>query len=115
MPEAKKIVVIGGSAAGPKAAAKARRMDEDADITILQKEGDLSMASCGFPYYVGGTFDDRNLLICTPTGIVRNPEFFKKAKNIRALTRCEATAIDRQARQITYREMDTGGNQDHRL
>jgi len=53
MSEPKKIVVIGGSAAGPKAAAKARRLDEHADITLSQKGGDLSMASCGYPYYVG--------------------------------------------------------------
>jgi len=81
-----KIVVIGGSAAGPKAAAKARRMDEQAEITIIQKEADLSMASCGYPYYIGGTFDDRNLLVCTPAGVIRDPGFFKNAKNITALT-----------------------------
>ena len=59
----KRIIVIGGSAAGPKAAAKARRMDEFAEITMFQKAPDLSMASCGFPYFVGGFFDDRNKLI----------------------------------------------------
>ena len=78
----KKIVVIGGSAAGAKAAAKARRLDEFADITIIQKSPDLSMASCGYPYYVGGFFDDRNQLICTPTGVVRNPQFYLNAKDI---------------------------------
>ena len=61
-----RIVVIGGSAAGPKATAKARRSDEFADITVIQNERDHSMVSCGFPYYVGGNVDDRNLLICTP-------------------------------------------------
>jgi len=65
----KRIVVIGGSAAGPKTAAKARRMDQDAKITIIQKDPDLSMASCGYPYYVGGRFDNRNELLCTPTGV----------------------------------------------
>ena len=55
-----------GSAAGPKAAAKARRLDEHAEITILQKAPDLSMASCGYPYYVGGVFDDRNMLLSHP-------------------------------------------------
>ncbi|HQO93035.1 MAG TPA: pyridine nucleotide-disulfide oxidoreductase, partial [bacterium] len=59
----RKIVVIGGSAAGPKAAAKARRTDESAEITIIQKSKELSMASCGYPYYVGGFFDDRNMLL----------------------------------------------------
>ena len=52
----KKIIVVGGSAAGAKAAAKARRLDESAEITIVQKSPDLSMASCGYPYYVGGVF-----------------------------------------------------------
>ena len=68
--ETKKIIVIGGSAAGAKAAAKARRLDEFAEITLIQKSPDLSMASCGYPYFVGGLFNDRNQLLCTPAGIV---------------------------------------------
>ena len=70
MTKRKRIVVIGGSAAGPKAAAKARRIDNNAEVIILQKDADLSMASCGYPYYVGGYFNDRNMLLCTPTGVV---------------------------------------------
>jgi NADPH-dependent 2,4-dienoyl-CoA reductase/sulfur reductase-like enzyme/rhodanese-related sulfurtransferase len=106
----KKIVVIGGSAAGPKAAAKARRLDQKAEITILQKGPDLSMASCGYPYYVGGVFDDRNMLVSTPTGVVRNPDFFLNAKAINAITRAEATWINREKRRITYKNLDSGSN-----
>jgi NADPH-dependent 2,4-dienoyl-CoA reductase/sulfur reductase-like enzyme/rhodanese-related sulfurtransferase len=105
--QALRIVVIGGSAAGPKAAAKARRMDENADITLIQKEAALSMASCGYPYYVGGTFDDRKLLICTPAGIVRDPDFFAKAKCIKALIKTEALQIDRTARAVTCKHLPT--------
>lgn len=104
----KRIVVIGGSAAGPKAAAKARRMDQHAEITIVQKDADLSMASCGYPYYVGGTFDDRNQLISTPTGAVRDPVFFMNAKGITALTRTEAMSIDRENHTVTCRHLDSG-------
>ncbi|AGA90368.1 NAD(FAD)-dependent dehydrogenase [Thioflavicoccus mobilis 8321] len=104
----RKIVVIGGSAAGPKAASKARRLDEHASITLIQKEADLSMASCGYPYYVGGVFDDRNQLICTPAGIVRDPVFFDKAKRIDALTRTEAIAIDRAAKTVACKHLPTG-------
>jgi len=86
MSNVKRIVVIGGSAAGPKAAARARRMDERAEITIIQKDPDLSMASCGFPYYVGGFFDDRNMLLSTPTGVTRNPMFYINSKGIVAKT-----------------------------
>ncbi len=104
----KRIIVIGGSAAGPKAASKARRLDENAEVIMLQKEADLSMASCGYPYYVGGVFDDRNQLLCTPAGVVRDPKFFFNAKAIDARTRTEATAIDRKAKTISYKALDTG-------
>jgi NADPH-dependent 2,4-dienoyl-CoA reductase/sulfur reductase-like enzyme/rhodanese-related sulfurtransferase len=107
----KRIVVIGGSAAGPKAAARARRLDQEAEITIVQKEADLSMASCGYPYYVGGFFDDRKQLICTPTGVIRDPAYFMKAKGIRALTRTEAVAVDRKAHTVTCRSLDGGGDE----
>jgi NADPH-dependent 2,4-dienoyl-CoA reductase/sulfur reductase-like enzyme/rhodanese-related sulfurtransferase len=103
-----RIVVIGGSAAGPKAAAKARRMDENAEITLIQKEADLSMASCGYPYYVGGTFDDRKLLVCTPAGIVRDPDFFSKAKRITALVRSEALSVNRGEKTVTYKHLPSG-------
>lgn len=98
-----RIVVIGGSAAGPKTAAKARRMDQHADIKIIQKGPDLSMASCGYPYYVGGVFDERNQLLSTPTGVVRDPAFFLHAKGIEAITETEVIKIDRQNKTITCR------------
>ncbi len=106
-PEPVRIVVIGGSAAGPKAAAKARRVDENAQITLIQREPDLSMASCGFPYYVGGTFDDRKLLVCTPAGIVRDPAFFGKAKRIDAMVETEVLEINRAAKTVTYKHLPT--------
>jgi len=108
MGKSKRIVVIGGSAAGPKAAARARRMDEEAEITIIQKDPDLSMASCGYPYYVGGFFDDRNMLLSTAAGVTRNPVFFMNAKGIVAKTRTEAEAIDRQGRTVACRNLVSG-------
>jgi NADPH-dependent 2,4-dienoyl-CoA reductase/sulfur reductase-like enzyme/rhodanese-related sulfurtransferase len=105
---AKKIIVIGGSAAGPKAAAKARRMDEFAEITMFQKGPDLSMASCGYPYYVGGFFDDRNKLLCTPTGVVRDPKFYWNAKGIVARVNTEVIKIDKQNKTIEFVDHTTG-------
>ena len=112
MQERKKIIVIGGSAAGPKAAAKARRLDENAEITIIQKGPDLSMASCGYPYYVGGFFDDRNMLICTPTGVVRDPKFYLNAKGIVAKTETEAVKIDKKNKTVTVKNLKTGEEED---
>lgn len=107
----KKILVIGGSAAGAKAAAKARRLDEFAEITLIQKAADLSMAACGYPYYIGGVFNDRNLLICTTTGVPRDPDFFEKDKAITALVETEALAINRSEKQVLCRDLTTGSEQ----
>ncbi len=107
MPQ-KKIIIIGGSAAGPKAAAKARRMDEFADIIMFQKSPELSMASCGYPYYVGGFFDDRNMLLCTPTGVVRDPKFYWNAKGIDARVNTEITKIDRPNKRLEFINLETG-------
>jgi NADPH-dependent 2,4-dienoyl-CoA reductase/sulfur reductase-like enzyme/rhodanese-related sulfurtransferase len=108
---AKKIIVIGGSAAGPKAAAKARRLDESAEITIIQKAPDLSMASCGYPYYVGGVFDDRNMLLCTPTGVVRDPMFYLNAKGIVARTETEAVKIDPTQHKVEVKDLKSGATE----
>ncbi|MCK5862543.1 MAG: FAD-dependent oxidoreductase [Candidatus Hydrogenedentes bacterium] len=104
----KRIVVIGGSAAGPKAAAKARRMDQNAEITIIQREAEFSMASCGYPYYVGGTFDNRNQLIETPTGVIRDSKFFMNAKGINAVGETEAIEIDRENKKVVCRKVNSG-------
>jgi NADPH-dependent 2,4-dienoyl-CoA reductase/sulfur reductase-like enzyme/rhodanese-related sulfurtransferase len=108
MKKKKKIVIIGGSAAGPKAAAKARRIDNDAEVVIFQKDPELSMASCGYPYYVGGYFDDRNMLLCTPTGVTRDPQFYLNAKDIDARVSTEVTAIDRENHTVSHRNLVTG-------
>jgi len=104
----KRIIVIGGSAAGPKAAAKARRIDSNAEVIILQKDPDLSMASCGYPYYVGGYFDNRNMLLTTPAGVVRSPAFYLNAKDIEARVNTEVTAIDRKNRSVSFKNILSG-------
>lgn len=110
--EAKKIVVIGGSAAGPKAASKARRLDEFADITIIQKDAELSMASCGYPYYVGGFFDNRNQLLCTPTGVVRDPKFYLNAKGIKAMVNTKVVKIDKERKVVETLDLLTNEKTD---
>ncbi|ABK99582.1 FAD-dependent oxidoreductase [Pelobacter propionicus] len=104
----KRIIVIGGSAAGPKAAARAKRLDPSAEVTIIQKAPEMSMASCGYPYFVAGVFNNRNALISTPYGEVRDPNFFVNTKGIRARTETEVTAIDRTQRTVTCRDLKSG-------
>lgn len=94
------IVVIGGSAAGPKAASRAKRLDNTASVTLLQKAPELSMASCGYPYYIGGAFDERDQLLVTPAGVVRDAAFFAAAKGVEARVNTEVTAIDRDNKTV---------------
>ena len=108
MAENKKIVVIGGSAAGPKTAARAKRLDQNAEVTIVQMAPELSMASCGYPYFVGGVFNDRKQLLSTPYGEVRDPDFFLHTKGITARTGTEVVDIDRDKHLVTCRDLETG-------
>ncbi|MDD5095762.1 MAG: FAD-dependent oxidoreductase, partial [Dehalococcoidia bacterium] len=108
MKSKRKIVVVGGSAAGPKAAAKAKRINREAEIIMLQKDHDLSMASCAYPYYIGGHIDDREALISTSTGVVRDPEYFRNAKGIETRVDTEVTAIDRGRQIVSFRNILTG-------
>ncbi|WP_319779442.1 FAD-dependent oxidoreductase [Maridesulfovibrio sp.] len=104
----RKIVVIGGSAAGPKAAARSKRLDAGADVLLLQKAPELSMASCGYPYYIGGNFDERDALLATPTGVVRDEGFFAAAKGVNAKVNTEVTAIDRRNKTVACTDVITG-------
>ncbi len=107
MSEPRRIVIIGGVAAGPKAAARARRLDPHADITIIERDRILSYAGCGLPYYISGMVDDRNDLMATPIGVLRDPEFFAKVKGINVLNETEALGIDRKTKEVEIRDLNT--------
>jgi NADPH-dependent 2,4-dienoyl-CoA reductase/sulfur reductase-like enzyme/rhodanese-related sulfurtransferase len=98
-----KVVVIGGVAAGPKAAAKIMRLNPDAEVTLLEKGRFISYAGCGLPYYVSGTVKERKDLMSTPVGVLRDPAFFQKVKNFKVLTETEALEIDRARKRVRAR------------
>ncbi|MDR7867551.1 MAG: FAD-dependent oxidoreductase [Sporomusaceae bacterium] len=102
------IVIIGGVAAGLKAAAKARRVDPAARITVVEKGKMISYGACGLPYYVAGDVQDINQLMTTPAGAVRNQAFFKNVKDIDVLTETLATGIDRAAKEVTVKDLASG-------
>jgi NADPH-dependent 2,4-dienoyl-CoA reductase/sulfur reductase-like enzyme/rhodanese-related sulfurtransferase len=97
----KKIVIIGGTACGPKAAARARRCDQQAQITLVEQEENLSVATCGLPYYISGVIDSRQELLA------RGADFFKRVMNIDVLTRTRAVAIDRKNHQVEVLNLGT--------
>lgn len=91
----KKILIIGGVAAGATAAARARRLDGEAEITLLEAGDDVSFANCGLPYYIGGDVKNRSDLI------LASPETFRDQYRVTVHTATEATAIDRAKKTVT--------------
>ena len=108
----KKVVIIGGVAAGLKAAAKLRRCDAEAQITVVERGEIISYGACGLPYYVSGDVDNINHLMMTPAGALRNTEFFKNVKNIDVRSKTLATAINRDAKTVTVKKLETGEIED---
>ncbi len=96
-----KVVIIGGVAAGPKAASRIIRLCADAEVTIVEKGEFLSYAGCGLPYYISGAVKEQKELMATPVGVVRDPVFFQNVKNVKVLNRTTARSIDRKNRKVT--------------
>lgn len=103
-----KVVIIGGVAAGPKAASKIIRMCPDAEVTILEKGVFLSYAGCGLPYYISGEVKEQKDLMSTPVGAVRDAVFFQNVKNVRVLSGTQALEIDRTGKRVRARALGTG-------
>ncbi len=102
---AMKVVIVGGVAAGPKVAAKVIRLMPHANVTVVEKGQFLSYAGCGLPYYISGQVKNHAELMSTPMGAMRDAVFFQKVKNVRILSRTEATKIDRAARSVRVKEL----------
>ena len=98
----RRVVIIGGVAGGASAAARLRRMDEFAQITLVERGPDVSFANCGLPYHIGGEIADRErLAIQTPASLR-----ILLGIDVRALT--EATHIDRESRTVTVVDRTSG-------
>ncbi|WP_079707851.1 FAD-dependent oxidoreductase [Paraliobacillus ryukyuensis] len=96
-----KIIIIGSVAAGTSVAAKARRNNEDAEITIYNADYDISYSICGIPYFLGGEVDELEQL--TP----RDAAWFKKRYNVDIYTRHEVVAIDSNTKTIQVNSLET--------
>jgi NADPH-dependent 2,4-dienoyl-CoA reductase/sulfur reductase-like enzyme/rhodanese-related sulfurtransferase len=104
----KRIVIIGAVALGPKVACRARRLDPDADILLVDRDDLISYGGCGIPYYVGDEVGELDQLRKTTYDAVRDEAFFRDYKRITVKTRVEAISIDRGSRTVTLRHLDGG-------
>lgn len=97
-----KIVIVGGVAGGASAAARARRLGEEARIVLFERGPDVSFANCGLPYYIGGEIAEREKLLVT------TPDRLRSRFEIDVRTRTMVESIDREARTVRARDLASG-------
>ena len=103
-----KILVVGGVALGPKAACRCKRLMPDAQITLVDENELISYGGCGIPYYVSGEIQNLDDLRSTPYHTVRDPAFFQAIKGLNVRTRTRALAIDRAAKTLLVKDLNSG-------
>ncbi|MBX3435718.1 MAG: FAD-dependent oxidoreductase [Pirellulales bacterium] len=96
-----RVVIIGAVAGGASAAARARRLDEHAEITLVERGEAPSFANCGLPYFIGGVIESRDKLLVAPVAQLVD------RYRLTVRTRTEALAVDRQAKSVTVRDLTT--------
>ncbi|HOG53685.1 MAG TPA: FAD-dependent oxidoreductase, partial [Bacillota bacterium] len=97
-----KVIIIGGVAGGASAAARLRRLNEEAEIIILERGQHISYANCGLPYHIGGVIEDVSQLL------LQTPESFKARFNVDVRVLNEAVRIDRVNKTVTVKDLSTG-------
>lgn len=108
---AKRVVIVGAVALGPKVAARVMRLDPSAEVKMLDKDNIISYGGCGIPYYVGGDVADLEGLRSTSAHVLRDSRFFRDAKCVDVL-HAEAMAIDRRAKTLKIRHQTDGKEED---
>jgi NADPH-dependent 2,4-dienoyl-CoA reductase/sulfur reductase-like enzyme/rhodanese-related sulfurtransferase len=106
--ETNHVVIIGGVAAGPKTACRLKRLAPDTKVTIIDQDNLISYGGCGIPYYVSGDVSDEKELRNTSFHMTRDEPFFLNAKGVEVMTRTQALAIDRQAKSVQVKNLDSG-------
>ena len=105
-PPSPRIVIVGGVAGGASAAARLRRLDEHASITLIERGADVSFANCGLPYHIGGEIEDRGKLS------VQTPASLRAQLAIDVQARTEAISIDRETKTLRIHKLDTDVEED---
>ncbi|MEW6388426.1 MAG: FAD-dependent oxidoreductase [Thermodesulfobacteriota bacterium] len=107
-----KVVIIGAVALGPKVACRLKRLRPDFEVTLVDQEEYISYGGCGIPYYISGDLSDIKELMSTSFHMQRTPEFFAGAKDVLVKTRTRALALDRGAKTVRVRHLDSGQEED---
>ncbi len=103
-----KIVVVGGVAAGPKAACRVKRLLPDAEVTIIDQDSLISYGGCGIPYYVSGDVADESALRSTSFHVLRDEYYFDKYKGVKTRTSTKVLSIDRVEKTVLIQSVEDG-------
>ncbi|MGA2939744.1 MAG: FAD-dependent oxidoreductase [Syntrophobacteraceae bacterium] len=109
---AKRVVIIGGVALGPKAACRLKRLEPDADVVIVDQDEYISYGGCGIPYFISGDISSVRELMSTSFHMERTPEFFQDTKDVRVRTRTRAIEIDRATKRVRVLDLASGSEED---
>ena len=104
----KRVVIVGGVTAGPKAAARLRRLDERIDITLVEKGGFLSYSGCGLPAYISGKIPSPKALMISGDCTVHDIDFFETIENVTVLNNTLALSIERESRAVEVMDLHSG-------
>ncbi|MFW5989716.1 MAG: FAD-dependent oxidoreductase [Desulfosudaceae bacterium] len=102
----RRIVVIGGVPLGPKAACRAKRLEPEAEVILIDRDDYISYGGCGIPFYVSGDVSDESELRSTSFHMVRDERFFLKDKGVKAMIGTEALKIDRPEKIVHIKKRD---------
>ncbi|MGB5292657.1 MAG: FAD-dependent oxidoreductase, partial [Lysobacterales bacterium] len=97
-----KVIIVGGVAGGASCAARLRRVDEKAEIIMVERGPYVSYANCGLPYYVGGSIEEEASLL------VATEQMFRVVFNVDARTNCEVVGIDAKQKTVDFNNRLTG-------
>ncbi len=111
-PARRRVVIVGGVTSGPRTAARLRRLDEELDITIVERNEFLSYPGCQLPYFISNRLGSSQNLLSSAYHTIRTAHFFETLRNIHVLNMTTALKIDRTTKKVTVRSKKDGEEHD---
>ncbi|MEJ2091873.1 MAG: FAD-dependent oxidoreductase [Syntrophobacterales bacterium] len=102
------VLIIGGGVLGPKVGCRLKRLRPEWEVTLIDQQEDIAYSACGIPQYIAGDVAELEGLMTASFHMVRNPDFFENAKDVRIKTRTQALSLDRQAQRVRVRYLVSG-------
>jgi NADPH-dependent 2,4-dienoyl-CoA reductase/sulfur reductase-like enzyme/rhodanese-related sulfurtransferase len=110
--DAKQVLIIGGGVLGPKVACRLKRLRPQWEVTLVDQQEEIASSACGIPHYIAGDVAELKELKTASFHMVRTPEFFENAKEVRIKNRTQALSIDRRTQRVRVRYLTSGQEED---